>query len=126
MKTTGGRDVMNEVFAGLVPPVPPEKLKDDVLRASQEAWQNRNGESLWTRLWYHRGLRVVWTGAVALLLIGHIFLPTAPSARLVVAVDTRPDALMAEFLRPTRIAASATPNLGRFQSETTLSMGGIG
>ncbi len=125
MKTTGGRDAMNEVFAGLVPPAPPGKLKDDVLRASQEAWQNRNGESLWTRLWYHRGLRVAWTGVVALLLIGHIFLPTAPSERLVVAVDTRPDALMAEFLRPTRIVASATPNLGRFQSETTLSMGGI-
>ncbi len=86
-------------------------------------------KSLWTRLWYFRGLRVVWAGAVVLLAVGHLLLPSGTSRLERVAVDTRPDVQMTEFLRPTRIAASATPNLGRFHSgdseQTTLSMGGI-
>ena len=130
MRQKNRQGALDEIFDGLVPPAPPAGLKDDVISAAQSAWQNEPNSDLWTRLWYHRGLQVAWAGMVVLLLASHILVPSGRSIPDFVSVDARPDAEMAEFLRPVRIVALATPNLGRYSLEDSelipLSDGGIG
>lgn len=130
MKAKDGNGSPDKTFVGLMPPAPPEELKNTVLGAAHTAWENEPEEELWTRLWYHRGLRLAWAGAVMLLVVGHFFVASGNSRPEVLIADSRPDLQMAEFLRPVRIAASAAPSIGRFSPDvseiTTLSMGGSG
>ena len=117
-----------EIFAGLVPPAPPNEMRGRVLGAAHSAWGEEPGSDLWTRIWYHRGLRAAWAGAIVLLVVGHFFVASGNSSLVAFTEDSRPDLQMAEFLRPVRIVASATPAIGRFSPDvteiTTLSMGG--
>ena len=130
MKPSNRNAAPPEILAGLEPPPPPTELKGEALAAARLAWTKEPGSDLWTRLWYHRGLRAAWVGAAALLLAGHILVPSGISDREAVTADLRPDAEMTEFLRPMRIVVSATPNLGRnFPEEheiSTLTIGGNG
>lgn len=130
MKTNDKHNAPDELFAGLVPPTPPKELKEGVVAAAQSVWQGERRTDVWARLWFHRGLRAAWAGTVAVLLFGHLLVSSELSTHEAVVVDTRPDVAIADFLRPTRILATATPNVGRFGPDasdiSTFSLGGNG
>ena len=119
MKSHDKHGPREDIFAGLVPPAPPKEMKNDVIAAAQFSWQNGQRSELWARLWCHRGLRAAWAGFVAVLLFGHVLISSGVPAPEVVTADSRPDVEMASFLRPTRIVASASPNIGRFGPEAS-------
>jgi hypothetical protein len=90
------------------------------------------GPDLWSRIWNHRGIRVGWASAVALLIAGNVFIaqregPDGDRAAPILAAENRPDEQLSDFVRPVRIATDVQPIVGLFAAAadpTDLDLGG--
>jgi hypothetical protein len=113
MKPKDRDEFTDRLLEELVPPDPPPELRARVLAAARAAAAEESTADVWTRIWESRWLRVVWVTSVVALIAGHVTLvPRQPSPAMLTA-EMYVDEGMAEFLRPIRIEASATPKVGR-------------
>jgi hypothetical protein len=113
MKPKDRDEITGRLFDDLAPPAPPSELRSRVLAAARTVAAEEMTADLWTRIWENRWLRVIWATSVVALVVGHVALvPHRPSTPLLTA-EMYLDEGMAEFLRPIRIEASATPKVGR-------------
>jgi hypothetical protein len=80
-------------LSGLRPPGPPEELRETVLTAAREALAARAKRTVWDRIWENRVLRLVWTGATAALVLGHVLVTIEPGGTETVST---PDLARAE------------------------------
>jgi hypothetical protein len=108
---------MERLFEGIEPPAPPPKLRSRALAAARE--KKSEIPDLWSRIWNHRGLRLVWAAAVVLLLAGHllvipqtgaVFSPVDPA----LVAENRVDEQFLDLLRPIRISENVRPIVGLF------------
>lgn len=101
------------LFDGLAPsPLPPE-LRGRVLAAARAKTATEPSADVWTRIWESWWLRMIWATSVVALIVGHVVIDPRRSSQPMVTADVYADEAIAEFLRPIRIAKSASPNLGR-------------
>lgn len=88
-----------DVFAGLEIPAPPSDLRARSVVAARSAMAESTAPAgLWSRLWYHRGLRLAWAGSVGALLIAHA------------AVSPNPSEVVSENLAQPAFLSAATVN----------------
>lgn len=73
----------DRLFEGFARPLPPTDLRERTLRLAGTALMGPARRDVWGRVWESVLLRLVWTGAVAVLLASHVVISTAeyPNAR---------------------------------------------
>ena len=110
---------VEQLLEGVHLPSPPATLRAKVLAAARASFSEGPSGDRWSRIWEHRGLRLGWAAAVAMLLIGH-FLVT-PRHRVAhvtfnpeLVAERRADPDVADLLRPVRILNDVQPIVGLF------------
>lgn len=108
---------IERALSDLRPPLPPENLRSRVLGAAATGLVEAATPDRWSRIWFHRGLRVAWAAVVILLLVGHALVALPAGAlrhrappRL--AADRSIDEPLADLLRPVRISEHVQPIVG--------------
>lgn len=125
MKPNETDPAVDRLMKGLEPPPPPLQLRSKVLAAAHARMAATEATDTWSTIWNNRGFRLVWAGAAALLLAGHVFLvpgngavPSRVDPALV--AENRVDEHLVEMLRPIRIIDNVQPMVGLFGSGSSL------
>ena len=132
MKSDDTDAFVDRLIEGLEPARPPLTLRSRVLEAARERLETES-PNVWSRIWYHRGIRLAWAATVVLLLAGNALL-TQNTGAIVRQIDpalvaeTSVDEQFADILRPVRISANVQPIVGLISaagdSLTELELGG--
>jgi hypothetical protein len=117
MKSDDTEAFVNRLIEGLEPARPPLTLRSRVLEAARERLETESPD-VWSRIWDHRGIRLVWAATVVLLLAGNVLLTQNTGASVgqidpALVAETRVDEQFADILRPVRISANVQPIVGR-------------
>lgn len=132
MKSDDTESFVDRLIEGLEPPRAPTGLRTRVLAAARDHMETSSRDP-WSRIWRHRGIRLVWAATVVLLLAGHAIVAprkAAVSSRVnpALAAETRVDEQFADILRPVRISANVQPIVGLISaagdSPSELELGG--
>ena len=116
MKSDDTDAFVDRLIEGLEPARPPLTLRSRVLEAARERLETESPNA-WSRIWYHRGIRLAWAATVVLLLAGNVLL-TQNTGAIVSRIDPAMvaenpvDELFADILRPVRISANVQPIVG--------------
>jgi hypothetical protein len=113
MKPIDEDKIADRLFDGLRPPPSPPELRERVLLGTQTRSAAVSRSDPWTRIWENPWLRLAWAASVLLLLTGNLVLVPRQLEPPLVVAEVYVDEEIAEFLRPMRIADTATPSLGR-------------
>jgi len=113
MKPIDEDEIAGRLFDGLRPPPTPPELRERVLLGTQTRSVAVPLSDTWARIWENPWMRLAWAASVLLLLTGNLVLVPQQTEAPTVIADVYVDEEIAEFLRPMRIAETATPNLGR-------------
>jgi len=121
MKPDERDPVVDRIMKDLEAPQPPTELRSKVLATAHSRMAAESESDVWSRIWNHRGVRLAWAAAAALLLAGHVFLvpgdgavPSRVDPRL--AAENRVDEQFVDLLRPIEISANVQPIFGIFAS----------
>ena len=125
MKPNERDPAVDRLMRGLEPPHPPPDLRSKALAAAQRKMVEEPTTDIWSMIWNNRGVRLVWVGAAALLLAGHVFLvprngsvPSRVDPALV--VGNHVDDQFVDMLRPAPISENVQPVVGLFASAESL------
>lgn len=113
MKPVDEDRLADGLFEGLGLPQPPPELRERVLLEAQRRSPGAPRPDVWTEIWENPRLRLAWAASVLLLVAGNLFLLPQPSEPPMLVAEVVVDEEIAEFLRPMRIADTATPIFGR-------------
>lgn len=97
-------------LSGMRSPGPPEELRDTVLSAAREALVADARRTVWDRIWESRLLRLVWVGATAGLVLGHVLVTleqSGPATAPELARSNRDADDLREIVRLPRVARIA-------------------
>jgi hypothetical protein len=116
---------VDRLLRGLEPPLPPPDLRSKTLTAARRSVAVEKDTDIWSVIWNSRRIRLMWAGAAALLLAGHVLLVPgkgSPSNRVdhALAAKNRADEHLVEMLRPVRIIDNVQPMVGLFASGGSL------
>jgi len=119
MKPNERDPAVDRLMQGLEPPSPPPDLRSRTLAAARKSVTDETTTDFWSTIWNNRGVRLVWVGAAALLLAGHVFLVPANgvgSNRMDpdLVAESRVDEHLVAMLRPVQISKDVQPILGLF------------
>ena len=132
MKSDDTDAFVDRLIEGLEPARPPLTLRSRVLEAARERLETES-PNVWSRIWYHRGIRLAWAATVVLLLAGNALLTQSTGAIVrqidpALVAENRVDEQFADILRPVRISANVQPIVGLISaagdSPSELELGG--
>jgi hypothetical protein len=110
---------IERLIDGFEPPPPPPELRSRVLAAAHARMAADDVTDMWSTIWNNRGIRLVWAGAAALLLAGHVFLvpwngavPSRVDPDLV--AENHVDEQFVDLLCPIQISENVQPIVGLF------------
>ena len=120
MKSDDTDAFVDRLIEGLEPARPPADLRTRTLAAARDHMETMSPDR-WSRIWYHRGIRLAWAATVVLLLAGNALLTQSTGAIVrqidpALVAENRVDEQFADILRPVRISANVQPIVGLISS----------